>query len=159
MRAKIFQLQFAVPFLRRLLVQSVLITTKDISEIVRLGRSIWPRYIQPLSLPAVGRTLTSVQTSLAAKNLVADRAPVQSETLTQLDSRILPLIRDEMEGMHSLGTVLGMHGDHGQQLPPHAKFLLIATFLCQVNRPGKDRCFFSIQRNGRRRRLQSVGSR
>ena len=37
-------------------------------------------------------------------------------------------------------------------MPDRAKYLILAAYLCQVNRPDRDKHLFSIQKNGRRRK-------
>lgn len=147
------------------LIQTIQYTTTDIKEITRLGRALWPRYIEPLTEHSFDKTLASVT---AKQSVVADGAmsePIHTQErdiLALLDRRIMPHMRSEMEyllfSIASVDRWANTDKSGNKRLPPphdlpkFAKYLLLAAFLCQVNRPDRDRYLFSIQKNGRRRR-------
>jgi hypothetical protein len=149
-------------------------TTTNIKAIVQVGRRLWPQYIEPLSRPDFIRaTLRS-----ARENLVEDHHPLpppssstlqsppkkltlaalQREVLSILDRKLRPtLVAATGCGMMSLGTVrrqMKLDPDSHTSLPPLAKYMLLSAFLCQVNRPERDRQLFSIERNGKRGRTE-----
>jgi hypothetical protein len=76
------------------LVQSVLDLTSDIKEFIRLGRSLWPKYVEPLGEDSVDATIQSARKALESK--VGSSNPndsIQRQILTILDRRIFPEIR------------------------------------------------------------------
>ena len=116
---------------------------------IRIGRKLFPTYIKPLSLSSFDKTVESARNTLTAE---ADDTSLQRAIISILDRKILPALRLELErGLWSLES-RGDSSTVGHDLPLLAKYLLTAAFLCQVNRPDRDKYLFSIQKNGRRRR-------
>jgi hypothetical protein len=144
------------------LVQSILDLTSDVKEFIRLGRSLWPKYIEPLGEDSVDATIQSARKALESK--VGSSNPndsVQRQILTILDRRIFPEIRRVLQrGVFTLEfdspfvlkkeTVPLNTEQH--EMPYLCKYLLLAAFICQHNRPDRDKELFSIQKNGKRRR-------
>lgn len=122
------------------LVQSLHDRTLDLKEYLRMGREVWPRYSEPLEPSKINRTL-AVAKQVAASN---DTAIVQGEILSLLDRKFLPQMRSILERGSIAPSV--------HEFPSLQKYALLAAYLCQVNRPDKDRKLFSIEKNGRKRR-------
>jgi hypothetical protein len=144
------------------LVQSVLDLTSDIKEFIRLGRSLWPKYVEPLGEDSVDATIQSARKALESK--VGSSNPndsVQRQILTILDRRIFPEIRRvlqrgvftlEFDSPFVLKKETGPPNTEQHEMPYLCKYLLLAAFICQHNRPDRDKHLFSIQKNGKRRR-------
>lgn len=131
------------------IIQSLHGTTFDVREYLTLARSLWPAYIEPLSSSNIDRT---VQT--ATKGLTPEESKQEShlgrEVLQLLDKRFFPKLRDiAREPTTCLGTQ--SNSSLGNDFPRLTKILLLAAYLCQVNRPERDQQLFTIQKNGRRR--------
>jgi hypothetical protein len=164
------------------LIQSLYDLTSDIKEYVRLGRALWPRYISPISSPAANvKTLESIRKANACKGknytpkAADDAASLQRDILSFLDQRIFPHIRHTLE--HGFGAlafdspaVLVVAGNNTSNkaetmnqsslhnVPFLAKYILLAAYVCQANRPDKDKQLFSIQTNGKKRRSSAKGA-
>lgn len=141
------------------LVQSLQNTTLDVKEMIRVGRALWPKYIEPLSSPAsIARTLETARKTLAPiPNAGNDSVSLQREILAILDRKLRPTLLAETSSQNSLtGSVFSWvrsPRDSGRDgFPTLAKYLLLAAYLCQSNRPDRDKYLFSIEKNGRRRR-------
>jgi Origin recognition complex (ORC) subunit 5 C-terminus len=145
------------------LVQSLHNLTSDVREYLRLGRALWPRYIAPLRADAIATTLASIRKE--GQEILSNQQRQQQkqrEILTILDQRIFPHIRQALE----LGFGLLAYDSPGivetQTKPPQssildtvpvfAKYFMLAAFVCQTNRPDKDKQLFSIEKNGRKRK-------
>jgi hypothetical protein len=86
------------------LVQTLNGSVRDIKEFVRIGRGLWPLYVQPLHSDKLDETLRSVQkimpSSLSTKNNTQTNG---KHILAFLDQQILPQIRSTLEhGLYSL---------------------------------------------------------
>ena len=123
------------------LVQSLHDRTLDLKEYIRKGRELWTTYIEPLQSDRIGKTLETAKKTAG----IEDRSTIQSELLALLDRRFLPQLRRDLEKETQLS-------DDIHEFPNLQKYLLLSAFLCQVNRPDRDRKLFSIQKNGKRRR-------
>lgn len=160
------------------LVQSLYDLTSDIKEYVRLGRGLWPRYIAPVLAENIDKTLESIRRANAASkangsnpttNGVGTIATTQREILSLLDQRIFPHIRHALEhgfgalAFDSPGVVVVTNKTSKEtsvnsaeavahDIPYLAKYLLLAAYVCQANRPDRDKQLFSIQTNGKKRR-------
>ena len=153
------------------LVQTLYGSTRDIKEIVRLGRLLWPVYIKPLHSTNIEKTMKSVQLFLpSSKSAIPTVQENGKEILSFLDQQILPQIRSKVE--HCLysfteqdktqqqGSIAtSKQTQHSQTTEPvgsaHgmaylSKCLLLAAFICQTNRPDKDKQLFTIQKNGKK---------
>jgi Origin recognition complex (ORC) subunit 5 C-terminus len=157
------------------LVQSMLSSTRDLREFVRLGRSLWPVYVQPLLSSNIEGTMGIVRTSCLARKPRSSTSlhdnisssDLESELLPFLDKRFLAIIGKSLAmGLYSLsmdspvvvkdGTTVDMGLDYPRQLParkmPYLRAcLLLAAFICQNNKADKDKRVFSIQGNGKKR--------
>lgn len=127
-----------------------------------MGRLIWPKYTEPLCRDNIDSTVESARKALLSKgDSNASRDLVQREILTVLDRKIFPEVRRVLQqGMFTLDfdspsckareTDPARREQH--EMPQLTKYLLLAAFICQHNRPDRDKHLFSIQKNGRRRR-------
>lgn len=137
--------------------QSTYDLTKNIKEIVRFGRILWLRYIDPLQSSKIDGTLQSITRKLRSFQPPVKVTPerVEQDLLALLDHKVLPQVRyltDEYLFALSAPTKdIDTHLDMSER----AKYLLLAAYLCQVNRPERDKHLFSIQKNGRRRKSVS----
>lgn len=141
------------------LVQALYTTTSDVKEVVQVGRRLWPKYIAPLGKATIEKTIESAREALASKSTTPEADPqaadIRREVLSFLDRKILPSIRLELEG--GLFSLEGISRSSAKlhDLPVLTKYLVLAAFLCHVNRPDRDKHLFSIQKNGRRRRQET----
>ena len=150
-----------------ILVQSLYGGCRDLKEIVRLGRSLWPLYVHPLHSTQIGQTMKNVQNRYpVAKETTATVATHGKYILSYLDQQILPHMRQKLnQSMYTLQgdaaheSPLPHSGDSRKQgtgteglqtLPYLTKCLLLAAFICQTNRADKDKQLFSIQKNGKK---------
>jgi len=139
----------------RTLVQSTYDFTKNVKEIIRFGRTLWLRYTDPLHPGKIEETIGIVTRKLASFQPPVEATPerVEQEILGYLDRKMLPNVRSLTEKyLFALSAPLTgtLHEQHG--MPERAKYLLLAAYLCQVNRPDRDKHLFSIEKNGRRRK-------
>lgn len=144
----------------RTLVQSIYDLTKSIKEIIRFGRILWLRYTEVLRPSKIDATLELVKRKLASYQppLEATPAHMEQELLAYLDRKILSQIRSLTE-QHLFALSVPYSGPTTYQtMPNRAKYLLLAAYLCQVNRPDRDKHLFSIQKNGRRRKSNTEGN-
>lgn len=142
------------------LVQSLNDITSDIKEYVRLGRSLWPKYIIPITPENIDETIMHVKQTNQFSGSNGNATVIQREILTLLDQKFFPYLRQGVA--HGLGILTfdssgvafasNSNGNLLDNTPILVKYLLIAAFICQVNRPEKDRHMFSIEKNGKRRR-------
>jgi Origin recognition complex (ORC) subunit 5 C-terminus len=142
------------------LVQSLNDLTSDLKEYVRLGRSLWPKYITPIIPENIAETMTHVKQANQPSGSNGNVTVIQREILTLLDQKFFPHLRQGLE--QGLGILTfdssgvdfasNSNRDLHDNTPILVKYLLIAAYICQVNRPDKDRHMFSIEKNGKRRR-------
>lgn len=139
--------------------------TVDVKEYVSICRSLWSQYTEPLRKSKIRKTLNAAMRDSAEMQLnstMGDSGGVQPDTkqvISILDRRFQPRLRAFMEKGFSAGAlvfpVIGgsrSAADEVHDLPVMTKYLLLAAFLCQINRPDRDRELLSIEKNGRRRR-------
>ena len=153
------------------LVQTLYGSTRDIKEIVRLGRLLWPAYVKPLHSGNIETTMKNVQKMMSSSK--ASRPTIHEngrQIVAFLDKLIIPQIRSKVD------RCLFSFTDEGkaeqQQKSPTAtkqtqeihsesagtehsmaylsKCLLLAAYICQTNRPDKDKQLFTIQKNGKK---------
>lgn len=152
-----------------ILLQSLYGGCRDLKEIVRLGRSLWPLYVLPLHSTRIDQTLKAVKKNCPlAKDTIATTTTSGKYILSYLDHQILTHMRQKLN--HSIYTLrddghkthlekLNFCGAHNKQtsgsevlqtLPYLTKCLLLAAFICQTNRADKDKQLFTIQKNGKK---------
>ena len=143
----------------------------DMNELIRMARLLWPIYIQPLSSTA---DLEQTFKQTATQQGKPPNDPCTSETKTMdaivleyLDRRALGKFRHAVDmcfsSIAAWNASKSSRKNHPGNNPMefmsrHARYLLLAAYLCQVNRPDQDRALFSIERNGRPSRKRGTGS-
>ncbi len=154
------------------LVQSTLSYTRDLREIIRVGRSLWPVYLEPFEPGQIDQTILFV----GACTTTIDIHSIQTKLKEFLTSKILPRIREALERMYVLsdgcparskamrfkdapkdppfGIGLPRREDDRGDIPYLSKCLLLAAYICQHNHPDQDSSLFTIQRSGKRKRKQ-----
>jgi hypothetical protein len=142
------------------LVQSLHDITLDVKEYMSLGRALWPTYIEPLHSTKISKTLEVATKGQPETAATGDHTVVQREILFLLDRKFIPHIRGAMDKGVSTGLA-PFDSNYAKRACSHdfpivTKYTLLAAYLCQVNRPDRDRHLFSIQKNGRKRRGGNV---
>lgn len=153
------------------IIQSVENTTRDLREMLRLLRMVWPFYLKPL--------LKDKQTDKGGELLqqcISNyyRSGSQDFNLSGqvseiLGQRVRPFIRRLInECLLQPGQTLKDHhqrsNDDGanqdisslaKSLPYHSKFLLLAAYLCQANKADHDQKLYTNKASGRRRQSKN----
>lgn len=130
----------------------------DVREYLRLGRHLWVIYTEPLRRENVNTTLGSIK----SRNNSSDDE-TRREILTMLGQRFISKIKVILEndpfafGLES-GLLQSPQSKTAHHIPELAKYLLISSWLCQVNRPDRDRELFTMQKTGRRRHTVDTAS-
>lgn len=156
------------------LVQSVLSCTRDLREIIRMGRSLWTVYLEPVGVDRIDQTLLSIRAAESASNV----PNIQAKLTIFLNAKILPHIRIALDRMFLLTDICpfreqafetssngvsdgvkhdrrrGCH-NHNSDLPYLSKCLLLAAYTCQHNNPDQDSHLFTAQGSGKRKRKTS----
>jgi len=151
------------------LVQTLYGSTRDIKEIVRLGRLLWPIYVRPLHSSNLATTMKSVQKLIpSTKSSMPTIQSNSKQIVSFLDQQILPQIRSKVDDF--LYSFKGQEGAEEKNMTSYenattstqlnseldvgtsylSRSLMLAAFICQNNRPDKDRQLFTIQKNGRK---------
>jgi hypothetical protein len=158
-------------------VQSLSSVTRDTREMIRIGRALWPTYILPLDPRNIQRTFEAARQRLQRTKkqglvesvlLGSSNGPeysvkdLQREILSILDEAILPRMKKCLE--EELFVIKGddthssaensSAGSSQYDLPYLSKCLLLAAFVCQSNKPDKDKALFTIQKNGKKNSRQ-----
>lgn len=153
-----------------MLVQSLYGGCRDLKEIVRLGRSLWPLYVLPLHSTRIELTMKSVDKMCPSpKGTLTTTTTDGKHILAYLDQQILPQIRQKLDrciytllddGLsHDVSKHVSSSGDSKnsyshkeglQSVPYLTKCLMLAAFICQTNRADKDKQLFTIQKNGKK---------
>lgn len=139
----------------RTLVQATHDNTKNVKEMIRFGRILWLHYTDELGPGKIDDTIALVKRRLASFRPPVEATParMEQELLEYLDRKILSHVRSlTEEHLFALSVPLTREVSHQHDMPDRAKYLLLAAFLCQVNRPDRDKHLFSIEKNGRRRK-------
>lgn len=124
------------------LVQAMCGMTRDVRDMLRAGRRLWPAYIEPLSLQNIEFTMKGVE---------GNGEVTQKALLSYLDQRMVKLSKNIEDSLLSLGGG-GDTADTASELPYLSKCLLLASFICQHNKADKDKQLFTNTGNGKRRR-------
>ena len=156
---------------------------RDMNELIRMGRLLWPLYIQPLSSASaleqmykhvvVAAQETSMEKTIPSSGHDAsltrgNSASTDALVLEYLDRKALSKFRHTIDvcfcsimtadpqeinnnrsRVENSRVVSGKKRSLLEQMSSHARYLLLAAFLCQVNRAERDRALFSTERNGR----------
>mmetsp|Transcript_10900 Transcript_10900/g.20377 ORF Transcript_10900/g.20377 Transcript_10900/m.20377 type:complete len:832 (+) Transcript_10900:1-2496(+) len=154
------------PSIRRLykslvdiVIHSVESTTRDVGEILRLTRILWPLYLTPLKKRnAQNNTIKSLATSVDSP-IVVNR-----ELLEKLGEHVRPHLRQlitkclfrPFRTLAPSHASAATHADTSSvSLPYFTKFLLLAAYLCQTNRADTDRILYTNYRAGQKRRRKT----
>lgn len=142
------------------LVQILSDTTIDINEYVRIGRSLWPTYIQPMESQTIRETLKVIDIDLNGDETPTEKDDTQilgllsRRFLSQIGkiSRVLTTL-----SIDSTGSVVRTFPSRPTnlcdfELPFLQICLLLASFICQKNRAENDQKVFSVHGNGKRRK-------
>lgn len=128
------------------IIQSLFDQTGNVADYIHVGRTLWPEYIAPLHPNVVATTTESVRRQTDAET--------QRSLLSHLDQNIIPRLRLLLK--QNIGVMDDL-ADRTVAMPICTKFLFLAVYLCQTNRPEKDKKLFSVQTNGKRSRRASFG--
>lgn len=132
-------------------------TTRDIREVLRLTRMLWPVYIKPLGKFAdiessdedVGFTTDPLTRRCLEKMGQALRPHIRT-ALKQCLLRPGRTIRQRIEGSKKTPSV--------NQIPYLGKFMLLAAYLCQRNKADHDKLLYTNARSGKRRNARNNSS-
>jgi len=144
-------------------VQTLSDTTLDIKEYLVLGRTCWPVYIEPLHPTSIDKTIEAVLKPKYGTVATDDPDLVKRELLSFLGTKLLPQLRGFMDRATTVNTLVPFEYGaksvipNNHSLPRLSKYMLLAAYLCQVNRPDRDKHLFSIQKNGKKRRSMDNG--
>lgn len=129
-----------------IIIQSVESTTRDVREMLRLARMLWPTYIGPLGtyVYPVGPHDPSVNSAVSGnilEKLGQDLRPHIRQMLPQC------LLRPG-RALSSTNAVASV----SNELPYLAKFMLLAAYLCQTNKADHDQVLYTNKRGGRKKK-------
>ena len=144
-------------------------STRDIREFIRLGRSFWPLYTDPIHPDRIDETVRVLQKPDGSQTQL-DGVELERKIVAHLDRKILPRISASLnDGLFSLSldspymptTTQGKAGlgsgnicaqDQLGEQPYFRSCLLLAAFICQNNKADKDKKIFGKKSNGRRKK-------
>jgi Origin recognition complex (ORC) subunit 5 C-terminus len=143
------------------LVQSLYGSTRDLKEMIRLGCSLWPKYVLPLHSAKLRETLESVRKMCpSVKSSGLSLKSHSKEIVSFLDVQILPQMRQCLEASIyclcadsplSYSRVAANNSQAElENMSYLTKCLMLAAFICQTNRADKDKQLFTIQKNGKK---------
>mmetsp|Transcript_26653 Transcript_26653/g.40005 ORF Transcript_26653/g.40005 Transcript_26653/m.40005 type:complete len:677 (+) Transcript_26653:597-2627(+) len=152
-----------------ILIQSVESTTRDVREMLRLLRIIWPFYLKPL----VNDENDELLEECFPGDSDNDEFVLSGKVIEILGQKVRPYIRRMLnECLLQPGQTLHMDINDGQMLeqsqkdnnydhristfaqglPYNSKFLLLAAYLCQSNKSEHDRKLYTNKASGKRKR-------
>lgn len=143
------------------LVQFVSDSTRDLKNLIRIGRFLWPLYIAPVHPDNIEVTMNSIRGAGRAlppnQNTSAD---AESKILGYLGQKLLShttaLSGDEVTGVLIDSSSAGKFRVPRPQCDIHLPYLqsclLLACFICQNNRSDQDKKVFVAEANGRTRK-------
>lgn len=151
------------------LVQFLSDSTIDINEFVRVGRSLWPVFIEPLHPTRIQGTMASLAVPSLTEGAKDADEKRDREILEFLGRRFLgeigklstdlthltmdsPLLAGTETGPITIPTRAYTIAD--LKLPFLRTCLLLAAFICQNNRAENDKKVFSVHGNGKRKRTR-----
>lgn len=150
------------------LAQVLIDTTRDLNDFIRLGRTLWHVYIQPLQNPEnIERTLGNVDQDAKLANSV-DKT-TERDVINRLGHQFMQKLAKVAGSLTqlSLDSPIQSSGSSSNGLPtqpagftmPYFRScLLLAAFICQHNRTDKDKQIFSVHGNGKRRRKEDTNT-
>ena len=146
------------------LVQFALDYTRDVAEFIRLGRSLWPKYIRPLSSNLIDETIEIAQKEASRKG--NSEVELEREILKLIGQRFFKNHTSARSGVicrlflsqpikhtsdSTIAPPVGSSHPFEMDMPYLRSCLLLAAFICQNNRPDQDHKVFLVQGNGKRR--------
>ena len=149
-----FRLQLYKSFCN-VVVTAISDSTRDVNEFIRIARLLWPIYTKPLEPSQIEQTYSLIEKNKGEKEDTDDSIMI----VRYLDRKALIHFRPVLEkclGVKSVSS--STHDSLAKQNPIDAamsrmsRYMLLAAYLCQVNRPEQDRSLFSIAKNGRARK-------
>ena len=148
------------------LVQSVESTTRDLREILRLLRIIWPFYLKPLLNNKDNKTGKDLLDQCYSNDGESNYAALSGHVSEVLGSNVRPYIRRMLnecllrpgqtmqeQQVQNQNKEKSIHVvSFAESLPYYSKFLLLAAYLCQSNKADLDRKLYTNTSSGRRSR-------
>jgi hypothetical protein len=144
------------------LVQFISDSTRDLRDFVRLGRTFWPLYIEPLQPNNIKQTLDLVHKKTASSSRPKEDAG--QEIVAHLGQKFfkhIGTLSGDTTGI-SLDSPMIVRSGNEKASPSLQQFdtnqpylrscLLLAAFICQNNRPEQDKKVFSSHGNGKRKK-------
>ena len=156
-----------------IVIQSTESSTRDIREMLRLICILWPIYTKPLLAESSGLLVECVQAfqkiTKEELNAIIQKGKLEDQSILRkvsenLGSKIRVHIREVMKtcllnpGLNycpienSEKGAFNSKQTSSQRLPYFTKFVLLAAYLCQSNRPDRDRKLYTNQKSARRKR-------
>lgn len=126
------------------LLQSLLSSTRDVSEIIRLSRLLWPRFIEPITTKNDSNHARKINRSLLDREARLYISTLLKNCLFQSHVELPSRLTSESSLKDSLTLESSM--------TTQTKFLLIASFLCQHNAEKLDPELYTSRQKGKRRR-------
>jgi hypothetical protein len=148
------------------LVQFLSDSTRDIKDFIRVGRSLWPLYIEPLHPNQIEATMEIVRKKSGASAL--PNASLDKEILEHLGQKFhirVGKVSGDLTRL-SIDSPIVISSESTISLPKRParqsdidqpflrSCLLLAAFVCQNNRPDQDKKVFSVHGNGRRKKRE-----
>jgi hypothetical protein len=123
------------------LVQTMRGMTRDVRDMRRAGRYLWPLYVEPLNPQNIDLTMKALEGQDQPKAL-----------LSFLGKRMLKLSKNVEIMLLSLGCDSDPTTVTASALPYLSKCMILASFICQHNKADKDKQLFTNISNGTKRR-------
>lgn len=141
-------------------IQSLLGTTRDVRAMIGMAKCLWPIYTAPVTADNMKRTMEIVSQRLKKHGQDGDERNsymLQNELLQYLDEKIMKHTALWIE------NCLGLMNDLGRptaDMPYLTKCFLLAGFICQHNKPEKDKQLFTNEKGKKKtKHSQRVGVR
>ncbi|CAB9521665.1 expressed unknown protein [Seminavis robusta] len=142
------------------LVQGLYGSIRDLKEMFRLGRTLWPKYMLPLHSSRLEQTTKSLHNLFPSlKNAPLSLESHWKQIVSFLDQQIRPHVKHCVQvSMYSLvggssdGPKSATRASHDKALSLSylTRCLMVAAFICQTNKADKDKQVFTIQKNGKK---------
>lgn len=150
--------------LAEIVIQSVESITRDVREMLRLLRLAWPYYLKPIVInDLTGKSLVSLLeescASLSDEN--NDKVQLKGQVSEILGQKIRPHVRRMLNEclLQPGNTLQEVKEERSQEsneneidLPYYSIFLLLAAYLCQVNKAENDLKLYTNRASGQRTR-------
>jgi hypothetical protein len=152
------------------LIQSVESTTRDLREMLRLLRIIWPFYLKPLLNADDSDNGNNLLENFCSSSSVGnDELALSGRVSEKLGQKVRPYIRRILnECLLQPGQTLqevqvppqyqkenDRIASFSESLPYYTKFFLLAAYLCQANKADHDQKLYTNKASGRRRKKKN----